>query len=219
MALMYLATRTRPDILQAVTYLATHCSAPTQQNQLQATRVLQYLHYTKTQKLAITPTSTHIYTWVDASHGSHTSAHSQTGIIITLGDTPQAVILAKSNKQKNITRSSTESEIVAIEEAAHITLGLKNFLNHIGYPQPANILYNDNKSAIFTAHQPTGMRGKLGHIHHKERLMYEHISTHKLSLTYKPTENLTADMLTKALDGPTFRKHRNAIMNERAQQR
>ena len=72
---------------------------------------------------------------------------SHTGAIMTFGDSTGA-IQAISRKQKLNTRSSTEAELVAVDDAAGMILWTKLFLEELGYSVKQNILYQDNKSAI-----------------------------------------------------------------------
>ena len=49
----------------------------------------------------------------DASYGIHADAKSHTGLYLTLGRGP---ILCKSYKQKSVTKSSCEAEILALSD-------------------------------------------------------------------------------------------------------
>jgi hypothetical protein len=53
-----------------------------------------------------------------------------------------------SRKQKLNTRSSTESELVGVNDVSVMILWTKLFLEEQGYNINSNILYQDNKSAI-----------------------------------------------------------------------
>jgi hypothetical protein len=83
---MYLARFTRPDILQAVSYLATKSSNPTVEHMTKLHRVLRYL--------AGTPDIGIIYEssgnmnpsiLADASHCCHDDGHGHGGIAIMIG--------------------------------------------------------------------------------------------------------------------------------------
>jgi hypothetical protein len=73
----------------------------------------------------------------------------------TLGDTPNAAVYAKSVKQKVVATSSTEAELVATAYALSYALWFRNFLNelHVHQPETGSVIYNDNKSTIYKAHQ------------------------------------------------------------------
>ena len=58
-------------------------------------------------------------------------------------------VSAKSSKQKVVTRSSTESEIIALEVCTvHI---LWHRTKELGYQQAPIVIYQDNKSTIHIA--------------------------------------------------------------------
>jgi hypothetical protein len=53
-------------------------------------------------------------TWyIDGLYAAHEDMKGHTGAVLTIGD---SVVLCKSNKQKVNTRSSTESELIAIDD-------------------------------------------------------------------------------------------------------
>ena len=57
---------------------------------------------------------TELRAYVDALYAVYKDAKSVTGVVIMLGD---AVVYVKSLKQKIVTRSSTESELVGISDS------------------------------------------------------------------------------------------------------
>ena len=52
--------------------------------------------------------------WVDATYATHADMKSQTGAYMTLG---LGAIISMCTKQKLNTRSSTEAEVVAVDDA------------------------------------------------------------------------------------------------------
>jgi hypothetical protein len=67
--------------------------------------------------------------YADASHGIHADGKGHGGIIITLGLVP---VYSKSYKLKIITRSSSEAELVVLEEASTFTGWYKHLLLDLG---------------------------------------------------------------------------------------
>ena len=84
---------------------------------------------------------------MDASFAVHPDYKSHTGATMSYGDGNGAV-QSISRKQKLNTRSSTESELVGVDDASVMILWTKLFLEEQGYNINSNILYQDNKSAI-----------------------------------------------------------------------
>jgi hypothetical protein len=71
--------------------------------------------------------------YADASFAVHLNIRSHTGTVITLW---KGAIYAKSSKQKLLTKSSTESELVAISDAMEQAVWTKNFVEAQGCSVP-----------------------------------------------------------------------------------
>ena len=65
-----------------------------------------------------------------------------------------------SAKQKLNTRSSTEAEVVAMDDAAGPVLWTKWFLEEQGYKCKSTIIWQDNKSAILLEQNGKESSGK-----------------------------------------------------------
>lgn len=97
-SLLFLATRTRPDIALAVNLLTRHCASPTTNNMIAAKRVLRYLKGTEGFALRLENSPREILSaFSDADWaGDRTDRKSTTGILLQLGETS---IAWKSSKQ------------------------------------------------------------------------------------------------------------------------
>ena len=85
-----------------------------------------------------------VSTYIDAAYGVHTtSGRSHTGCTITLGRGPVHI---KSSKQKTVTKSSTEAELMGLSDMAGQAIHLRNFVIAQGYTLGPAILYQDNMS-------------------------------------------------------------------------
>ena len=83
--------------------------------------------------------------YVDASFAVHPDFKSHTGAVMTMG---KGAMQAMPKKQKLNTRSSTEAELVGVDDAMTMILWTVLFMEAQGYPIEKNVLYQDNKSAI-----------------------------------------------------------------------
>jgi hypothetical protein len=209
--LLYLAKRIRPDILVAVSYLCTRVTVATDRDLDKLNRVLKYLSGTMDQRLTLYaewPLCVHAY--VDASYGVHEDAKSHTGVYLTLG---RGAVLGKSNKQKIVTKSSTEAELVAVTDSVGEIVWLRNFLIEQGYEMPPAVLYQDNQSTIALLN-----RGGSGHRtkHIKIRIFFvkELIDAGEVVVRYMPTDEMVADVLTKPLQGKKFTTIRETLIGE-----
>jgi hypothetical protein len=140
--------------------------------------------------------------YADASFNIHMDGKSQTGIIVTLGDTP---IYFCSRKQSIVTRSSTEAELVALDDAVRKIIEIRMLLENIGFKQEKpTVIYQDNKSTILIATSET-TSNKLKHVNNRYFFVREKIAEGIITLEYLPTERMLADGLTKPLQGQAFK--------------
>lgn len=72
---------------------------------------------------------TEINAYVDASFGVHGDIELGTGTVIMIGN---ATVYVKTGKQKIVTRSSTEAELVGVSDALSQILWTREFLIHQG---------------------------------------------------------------------------------------
>lgn len=209
MSLMFLARSTRPDILFAVTALAAKCSKPTYKHYRDALRIIYYLAGTQHIGLLYKSDSDlSVKVYCDASHGIHSDGRGHGGMIITVGN---SVIYAKSWKIKIVTRSSSESELYALDEASTYCLWFKTILKHFNFyiEQPLTI-YEDNQSTILMAiNNGTFRRSK--HLLIKQNFIQQHIQFNDILLKYLSTKDMYADMLTKPMNENTLTKFMIAL--------
>jgi hypothetical protein len=203
MALMYLARLTRPDILNPVSVLATRTATPTEEDRGKLDRVFGYLKKTRTVGLRFRKGDRQLRVYADASHGFHPDGSGQGGIIITYGSAP---IYSKSWKIRIITRSSSETELVCLEEASTFpvwinrlikdlkldTAGPARLVVKIGAP----VIYQDNKSTMLLA-KNGGSFQRTKHLMIKESFVRQGIKQKDFRICYLPTKAMLADWHTK----------------------
>lgn len=210
MSLMFVARFTRPDILLAVTVLATFSSNPSERHMAQAIRVLKYLAIDPTIGLSYDGSSEiNPVIYADASHAIHRSGHGQGGILLTLGSAP---IFCRSFKLKSVTRSSSESELYALEEASTYAVWWKNLLEELGMMKKEEPLkvFQDNLSTIFMATNG-GTFKRTKHLITREMFVRERIKNNEIKLLHSPTEEMRADFLTKSMTKPKLYSHMEAL--------
>lgn len=200
MSLMYLARFTRPDILFPVSYLATKSSAPTSKDFLRLVKIAQYVRYTKARSIVFQEKcDLKLSIFCDASHLIHHDSKGHGGLIIMLGSSP---VFWKSWKLKLVTRSSTESELVALEEATTYALWMKNLLQQITNKVEENpiTIFQDNLSTMaIVANGGTFSKSK--HITARQMFIAQHVQAKDIQLKHCRSESMAADMLTKPLSG------------------
>ena len=113
-------------------------------------RLCDYLKLTKSLHLVlnISRKEVLILKWsVDASFVTHPNFCSHSGAVMRVGDARGAII-SGSLKQKLNTRSSTEAEIIAVDDFIAKMLWTRIFLDEQHFPYSGSVLFQDNSSAI-----------------------------------------------------------------------
>ena len=209
MTLHYLAKRTRGDILTAVSFCATRVLNPTQEDERKVDRILSYLLYTRHQAMVLRiGDKLEVRAYVDASFGMYEDGKSITGVAIMLGN---ATIYVKSGKQKIVTRSSTESELVGISDALSQILWTREFLLAAGLKLGPAIVFQDNQSTIFLGNKGRSTSERSRHIKIRYFFVHHYITSKEVELKYLPTSEMVADILTKPLHGALFQKFRGQL--------
>ena len=212
--LLYLGKRIKPQILTAVSFLSGRVQQPELDDLKKLKRVLGYVKATKDKGLVfkLGEKGMHVTMYADASYGVHSKdGKSHTGCVIILGD--RGCVYAKSTKQKIVTKSSTEAELVAISDCAAQGLHLCNFIRAQTYDVAALQAMQDNMStmALIARGGPASERSR--HIHIREFWFCERVSSGEIEVVYCPTEEMWADLLTKPLEGALFDKFCSAVTN------
>ena len=209
MSLMFLAIRTRSDIVKEVTYLSTKVKNPAEQDVDKLRKILNYLKNTKEDCLSITKSEDKINIYVDASYNVHSDAKSHSGCAIFLGSN---LIRARSSKQRIVTKSSTEAELVAIHDSLSTITNIIHILNELGF-KDLPTLYQDNMSTLKLIDNGQTFKGRSNHINMKYYFIKQMIEDNQLKVEYKPTAEMKADILTKPLNGSNFIKMKNWLLN------
>jgi hypothetical protein len=123
-------------------------------------------------------------------------------------------VYAGSVRQKLNTRSSTEAELVGVDDAMGMILWTRLFLQEQGYEVRNIKIYQDNQSAAMM--ERNGKRSstkRTRHINIRYFFITDCIKDGGIDVEYCPTEQMLADIFTKPLQGNAFRKFRDAILN------
>ena len=113
--LFFLCKRVRPYLQTAVAFLCTIVQNPDTDDYKKLSLTLKYLHTTSGIPLILGMDGTNTVSWwVDGEFSIHNYMKSHTGAYMSLGI---GSTYASSSKQKLNTRSSTESELVVLDNS------------------------------------------------------------------------------------------------------
>ena len=208
---LYLSQRGWPDIRTAISFLCSRLNCPDEDDFKKLTRLIRYLRYTIYMCLVLGKDDMDSVRWcIDASYAVHPNMRGHTGATMSMGN---GSIFSGSWKQKMVTRSSTESEVVGVHDVLPQILWTKKFLEDQGLAIKETVLYQDNMSSMLlerNGQQSSTKRTKHMDIHYF--YVSDHIRNKTLSLKHCPTEEMLADYFTKPLQGALFVRLRNHIM-------
>ena len=210
--LNYLANCTRPDIAAAVSHLSRYMSHPTKRHWEQGKRVLRYLKgtvdYAITYSGDYTPLPT---TWQDASYGDGPDRRSRTGFVTNMCG---AAVLWGSKLQHSVALSTVEAEYMALAAAAQEVLFIRQLLKSFGMTiNNASPMYEDNRGCLSIATNAM-TTGKTKHIDIRYHFVRDLVNDNTISLTWCPTEDMIADILTKfSLPAARHKKLSTLMMN------
>lgn len=153
--------------------------------------------------------------WSDSDHAGNINVvnkrRSQTGIISTINGVPHVY---KSTAQPVVTLSSTEAEIYAastavsnFEHSRFVTqeMGIQDF------PSPFTLMIDNTAAEVFM--EDTKNNSRLKHIDVRQLWVQEMRDREIVVPEHVNTNDNLADLFTKPLAAPTFKKHVQRIMH------
>jgi hypothetical protein len=145
--LLYLAKRARPDIITVVSFLCTRVKAPTLEDMEKLEHLLGYLRRTKLRSMVLKPRKPlSVEAYIDASFATHMDGKSHSGVIVLVGGVG---VLFTSKKQKCVSKSPTEAELIALLDNVSLVELFHEFLGFVLNQKIAKpIVYQDNTSVM-----------------------------------------------------------------------
>ncbi|GFT62966.1 retrovirus-related Pol polyprotein from transposon TNT 1-94 [Trichonephila clavipes] len=197
--LLYLANRTRPDISFVMSYLSQFNHNPDKRHYNLAKRVLRYLMGSKDKKLFYENEFGILNASSDASWGNAENGKSFFGGVVLLGN---SLILWKCRKQKSVSFSTCEAELLSISEICKDIIWIVNLLIELKCEQFINnaVTLNSDIQAAIQWIKGTRSSNKSRHMNLHFHFIKDLIEDTVIKLEYVQTEFLIADFLTKAMN-------------------
>jgi hypothetical protein len=175
-------------------------------------KVLGFLKGTINDVLTLEADDTQTMSWyIDAAFAVHIDMKSHTGAIMTMG---KGAIISDSLKQKVNARSSTESEIVGVDDEISKVIWAKRFVESQGFKVKLNIVYQDNTSSMKLENNGKASSGKrTRHFDIKMFYVTGLVERDEVVVKYCPTGEMIGDYMTKPLVGSKFKRFCDLIMN------
>ena len=131
--------------------------------------------------------------WIDGSFAVHQNMRSHTGSTLSMGT---GSIWSNSIKQKINTRSSTEAELVAVDDMMPQILWTRYFLTDQDLTVGPIRILQDNKSAILLEENGRASSSKrTRHIQIRYYFVTDQVRKKAVTIEHCPTKLMTADFL------------------------
>ena len=200
-SLLYAAIMTRPDVAFTAAKLSEFVQNPSRQHIEAVNRAICYLHGTKNHAIEYSNKNegTTVFTGAsDAAYADNPDRKSSEGYIFSLFGGP---IDWKAGKQKTVTTSTTEAELLALSRAAKEIRWWNRFFTAIGFDiehQPFISCDNQQTIGLLTKESPD-LKTKLRHVDIHHHWLRQEIRSKRLNVVWEPTKKMIADGLTKML--------------------
>jgi hypothetical protein len=228
--LLYLSTNTRPDISFAVSQVCRFSNEPKQSHAAAVKHILRYLKGTSNDGTIIKPKGKHgtgfaVDMYVDADFAglfgrepprNPDSVRSRSGYIIILGGWP---LIWKSSLQGHLSQSTLEAEYSALSSSLKVFLPLLRQIKEIIAKCRCKKLedtkihatvFEDNQSTYYLA---TNQRitSRTRYMLSKWHWFWDSYNNGLFSIVKCPTEEMSADYLTKGLGKTLFLNNRKRV--------
>jgi hypothetical protein len=200
------AITTRPDVSRACCKLAEFMLNPSPAHSTAANRVLGYLVRTKTLAIQYGPTTEGQQPFIcasDAAFADNVDRKSSDGYVFTLYGGP---IDWKASKQRTVTTSSTEAELLALSNAAKEMIWWNRLFQAIRFNTQIPLsIQSDNQQTIRLLTAATfKLSTRLRHVDIHQHWLRQEVQQGTIHIEWVPTASMIADGFTKALTPQRF---------------
>lgn len=211
----YAAVTTRPDIARAAQKLAQFNLNPSKQHHEAADRCILYLQRTKALALEFGQSSVEgvLHAYSDASYADNEDRKSTEGYTFTLfGGT----IDWRCTKQRTVTTSTTEAELLSLSHCAAQLMWWRRFFNNINLKlDDEATLYCDNMQTVrLVVKDAPKLVTKLKHVDVHNLWLRQEVERKNVRIDWIPTNEMVADGFTKPLPDQAhqiFLNHLNMV--------
>jgi hypothetical protein len=208
-SLIYPSITTRPDVAYAAARIAQHLKNPSQDHIDAANRIIKYLDSTKT--LAIEYSADNLQDSfifaTDAAFADNPDMRSTEGYIFKMFG---GAVDWKASKQKTVTTSTTEAELLALSHGAREAYWWIRFFKAIRLDpeQDFEILCDNAQTVGLLTKEDPELKTRLRHVDIHHHWLRQEVQSKKIHIRWQSTDSMPADGLTKPL---TNEKHQEFV--------
>ena len=207
-ALMYAAMGTRPDIVFAVSTLTQYSENLGWMHWEAVKRVFRYLLGTRHLSLVYGGGKDGLEGFVDADGSSQEHRRAITGYVFLIDG---GAVSWASKKQELVTLSTAESEYVAAMHATKEAIWLRRLIGEVFDPLSEPTTLHGNNQAAIALTKDGSYHARTKHIDIHYHFIRYSIEAGSIRLIYCPTDDQTADILTKALPSVKVKHFASAL--------
>ncbi|KAF6202186.1 hypothetical protein GE061_004584 [Apolygus lucorum] len=210
-SLLYVSSKTRPDLAYSVGYSSRHLENPSEQDFANVKRSLRYLNGTKNEGISFSKNNEtdELIAFCDSDFaGDPDTRRSTSGYAIFYSGGP---VSWRSRKQPIVSTSSTEAEFISAAECCRELIFLKSLLFELTGKHVPITLYIDNMSTIELIKKGK-MNTRSKHIDVKYYFIKEKFDKGILDLKHCKSANQIADIFTKPLGFNKFEEFKKKLI-------
>jgi hypothetical protein len=183
---------------------------PTKRDQNKLLRVLGYLQNKKDLKYKIKPREPlKITAYIDAAFAAHDDSKSHSGMVVFVAG---MLVYASSKKQGCVTKSPTESELVALTGNIGLVELFEEFVAFLINETIATPVVSQGSSSVVSLVTLGGGVTRTKHLRNRMHLAKEAVDLKRLIIKHCRAELMIADGLTKPLEGIDFQQFVQNLM-------
>ena len=211
--LQYLTQWTRPDIGHVTHELSKHQCNPGLTHMETAVRTVRYLKGTSNYGLVYCKVAEHadrLIGFADADWAGDTDTRKSVSANVFLCN--GGAVMWHCKQQQGVATSTAEAEFVSASTAGKDAEWLRRLMAGMGMHQPGPTpIYEDNQGCRLMSENPVH-KSRTRHIDVAQHKVRDLVRNNIVRLVDCPTLDMTADILTKALPAPAFRRHRDTML-------
>lgn len=215
-SIIYAMIATRPDLAFAVGLVSRYMSDPKESHWSAVKHILRYMKGTINYAICYDGNSLDpIVGYTDSDWGNDLDdAKSTSGFCFILCN---GVVSWYSKKQNTVAKSTVEAEYVALSSACSEVKWIQMFLKELEFLKEIQLndciqtnIFCDNQGCICLSKNPTN-HSRTKHVDIQYHFIRELVESKLITLKYCPTEEMIADVFTKALNRDKHLKFSNAL--------
>jgi hypothetical protein len=184
--LLYLSKRARPDIISVVGLLCTRVREPTVEDQVKLRRVLGYLHGTRDKMMVLRPCGVFkCVAYIDTSFSAYPDGKSHSRVVLLVGG---VAVYYGSRKQKCVSKSPTEAELVALSDNLALVELFSEFVAFVTDSEEIKPLVYQDSTSVITMVTEGGGVVRTKHMRTRMHLVLEAVRQNRVKIGYVGTK-------------------------------